>query len=153
MNGQGLDFVEIVQAMSEMGHQLGSECDVNTGSGGQAAGNFVGGMSESSTETIRFNDWAAGDKALLTAKFVQVVDGQFEDVGFFQLGDVLAFGLEGIHHEILEFVETTIDASTTFALKHWLHDFAVLVGAGDGLQGAGAAAAAVAGDVLDDHRR
>lgn len=59
-------------------------------------------------------------------------DGEFEDVCFFQFGDVFSFGLERGDHEVFEFVEAAVDACSALAFEHGFHDFSVLVGAGDG---------------------
>lgn len=132
MDGQGLDLVHLVQAVSQVGHQAGAQGDVDAGSLGKAAGHFVGGVCESSAEAISIDD-GIGGQTLLAAQFVQVPDCQLEDVCLLQLGHVLAFGLQSCDHEVLELIQATIDARTTLPLQHRLHHFTVLVGARDWL--------------------
>lgn len=144
MDGQGLDLVHVVEAVSKVGHQAGAQLDVDSGSLGQAARHFVGGMCESSTEAVGIDD-GVGGQALLAAQLVEVAHCQLKDVGLLQLGHVLALGLQSCDHQVLELVQATIDASTALALQHRLHHFAVLVGAGDGLHGRRG------GSSLDDH--
>lgn len=64
---------------------------------------------------------------------MEVAHCQLQDVGFLELGDVLAFGLEGGHHEVFELVEAAVDARAPLSLQHGLHHLAVLVRARDGL--------------------
>jgi len=58
----------------------------------------------------------------LPAQLVQMPDSQLEDVGFFQFTDVLAFGLQGDHHQFFELIQAPVDAGTAFAFQHWFHD-------------------------------
>jgi len=49
-------------------------------------------------------------------------DSQLEYVSFFQFADVLAFGLQGDHHQFFELIQAPVDAGTAFAFQHWFHD-------------------------------
>jgi len=102
-------------------HEVGAQGDVQAGSGGQASGNFGGAARVSRAESVHFGHWVAG-KALLTTKFVQVSDSEFEYVGLLQFADVLALGLQGDDHKFFELVQAPVDAGAAFAFQHWFHD-------------------------------
>lgn len=119
--------------MSEVGHQLSSQPHIHSGNRSQAAGHFVGGVCESSTEAVGVHR-RVERQAALAAKFVQMTNCQLQNISFLQFGDVLALRLKGADHQLLEFIEAAVDASAAFALEHRLHHFAVLVSARDGLR-------------------
>lgn len=107
--------------MSQVGHEFRAQVDVHAGDGGQALGDFRGAVGEPGAESVGVDD-GVGSEALLTAQLVEVLDGQFQDVGLLELGDVLTLGLEGGYHELLELVQTVVDASATLAFQHWFHN-------------------------------
>lgn len=97
MDGQRLHFVEIVDAMAQMWHDAFAQTDINFWCAGQYAGHFIGGLCETGTEPIGFDD-RAGGQTLLTLQFMQMTNGQLEDVGLFQFRDIFTFGLQCGHH-------------------------------------------------------
>lgn len=112
--------VQAVKAVAKVGHEAGSQGDVHSWSGGEAAGDLSGGMGEASPEAVS------------PAKAAEVANCQFQYIGFLQLGDVLALGLKGGDHQLLELVEAPVDAGSALPLQHGLHHLPVLVGAGHG---------------------
>lgn len=119
--------------MSEVSHQLGPEPHVHSGDRSQATGHFISGMGESGSEAVCV-DCRVQRQATLSAEFMKMVHSQFQNIGFFQFGDVFTFRLESADHEFLELIETAVDASAPFALEHRLHHFAILISARDGLR-------------------
>jgi len=106
--------------VAQVGHELGAELDVDAGDPGEAAGHFGGAVGKASAESVGVCH-RVGGQALLAPKTVKVVHSQLQDVRLLQLGDVLPFSLEGGDHQVLQFVQTAVDASSPFALEHGLH--------------------------------
>ena len=131
--GGGCSSLHVVESVAQVGHELSAQPHVHTRDRSQAAGNFVGSMSESSTEAVSIHgrvQW----QAALTAELVKVANGQFQNIGFLQFCNIFSFRLKSADHQLLEFVEAAVDASAPFALKHRLHHFAVLISTRDWLR-------------------
>jgi len=60
---------------------------------------------------------------------VQVTYRQLENVRFLQLRYVLTLGLQRGHHQVLQLVQTAVDAGAPLSLQHRLHHLAVLISA------------------------
>lgn len=130
---RGSSALHVVQAVSQVGHELSTQPHIHTRNWSQAARHFVGSMSESSTETVSIHS-GVQRQAALTAKFVKMANGQFQNIGFLQFCNIFSFRLKSADHQLFEFVEATIDASAPFALKHRLHHFAILISTRDWLR-------------------
>lgn len=146
MDRQRLDLVQVVDAVAQMRHDALAQADVNVWNGGQHTRNLVGGVREAGTEAVVLNHWVAREP-LLTFQFVQVANGELEDVGLLQFGDIFALRLQRDHHQFFELVQATVDAGATLSLQHGLHHFAVLISARQRLQGSAGRLVA-----LHDHR-
>lgn len=120
MDGQGAGLVHRVQLVAEMRHQLGAEGDVDAGDGGQTAADLVRAVRVAGAEAIGV-DHRIRRETLLTLELVQVTYRQLQDVRLLQLGDVLAVAGERGHHQVLQLVQTAIDARSAFALQHRFH--------------------------------
>ena len=114
--------------MSEVRHQPGSHFDLNSGNGGQELADLSGARGVSGGEPIHV-DGRIGLQHPLALQLLKMADGQFEDVGLFEAGDGLAFGLEGEDHQVAEVLEALVDAGSALPLDEGLHDLAVLVAA------------------------
>ena len=113
-------------AGSKMTHESGTHDNINSGDGGHESGDF--GRTSGVSGTIAIHVQARISlQLLLSFQFLQMSYCQFEDIGFFQFGNGFAFGLQGKNHQILEVVETLVDAGSPFSFKQRLHDFSVLV--------------------------
>ena len=73
-----------------------------------------------------------GLKHLLALELLEVANGQFQNVGFLQLGDGFTLRLKCGNHQVLEIVQTLVNSCSSTALEQRLHHFAVLVGARHG---------------------
>ncbi|KAL1123423.1 hypothetical protein AAG570_002503 [Ranatra chinensis] len=121
-DGEGArPVVELDEPVPQVGHELGAQLDVHAGGGGEALGHLGGARRVARPEAVRLGQ-GAGRQAPLLLQFVQVLDRQLQDVSLLQFADVLPFGLEGAHHELLELVQAPVDAGSSLPLQHRFHD-------------------------------
>ena len=55
-------------------------------------------------------------------KLMQVADGQFQDVGFFQFGQVFTFGRQSCAHQLLQLVQAPVNPRSTLTFQQRLGD-------------------------------
>lgn len=129
------DGVQLIELMSQIGHQLGAQMNVDSG-GRQNSGDFFGAVCVASSEPIGFHG-GIGEETLLALEFLKMSHGDLQNVGLFQLGDVLLVHGQGGDHQLLELVQAPVDAGPTFPFQQRLHHLAVLHGLGHrfGVQG------------------
>lgn len=106
--------------MTQVGHEVGAQRDVQTGRGGQAPGHLGRAARVTGPEPVHFGYRVTG-QPLLPAQLMQMPDRQFQYVGLFQFAHVFALGLQSDHHQLLEFVQAPVDPGATFAFQHGLH--------------------------------
>jgi len=91
--------------------------------GRQVVGHFGGAVSESGAELVGVHRVDASQaESVVPLEFVQVPDREFQYVGFFQLTDVLAFGLQRDHHQVLELVQAPVDPGAAFSFQQRFHN-------------------------------
>jgi len=106
----------------EVLHQLGTCGGVDDRlGGGQVLGHFGGALGVAGAESVGVRSFGGEPQSTLATEVVQVTDSQLQDVSLLEFRDVLPFGLQGSHHQLLELVQAPVDSGTTFALKHRLH--------------------------------
>ena len=105
-----------------MSHETSAEADVNSWSSGKGDRHFAGALSEAGTEAIGSGD-GIGSETAFTAQLVQVANSEFEHVSLFEFGHVFTvFSSQSTGHQILEFVQAAIDASTALSFQQRLSD-------------------------------
>jgi len=120
VDGQRSGLVHGVELVAEMRHQLGAESDVDTGGSGQATADFVRTVRVAGPKAVGV-DHRVRRETLLTLELVQMTHRQLQDIRLLQLRHVLAVTGQRGHHQILELVQATVDARSTFALQHRFH--------------------------------
>jgi len=105
-----------------MRHETLTDAHFEPGGRGQVARDFGGAVAESGAEFIgvRRLGWctaADGVERLTVAEFVQVTDGEFEDVGLLQFSQVFTLRRQGGAHEFLEFVQAPVDPGSPLTFQ------------------------------------
>ena len=121
----GAARLDLVDAATQVRQQALADGDIQTGGGGQVTRHFGGAVRESGAELVGVGGGRNGRRQterLTLAQFVQVAHRQFENVGLFQFGQILALGRQCGAHQFLEFVQTAIDACAAFAFQHGFHN-------------------------------
>lgn len=89
---------------------------------GKIMGHLRSTVGETGSESIRICGLGRKTKSMLATQFVQMTHCELKNVGLLQLADILTFGLEGRHDEVLELVQAFVDSGATFALQHRFHN-------------------------------
>lgn len=85
-------FFHFVQTVAQMRHQFGAQIDVDSRRRGQTARHFGRAMRESGPKSVRVRNRTV--RAVLAAKFVQMLYREFQNIRFLQFAHVLAFRLQ-----------------------------------------------------------
>ena len=113
--------IQAVECVAEVGHEPGAESDIDTRNGGQGDGHFAGALGESGAEAVAGHD-RIGRQTALTAQFVQVANGELQDVGLLQLGHagLAVLGGQSAGHQIFQLIQAPVDSGAALSFQQWL---------------------------------
>ena len=119
-----------------MRHEVGAELKVDSGNGGEEAGDLIGAGGEAGSEAVLVKG-RVDVEHLLVLQLLKVLHGEFQHIGLLQFVEVgsFGFGLKCEDHEVLEFVEALVDPGPALAFEQGLHHLPVLVRPGHGRDG------------------
>ena len=111
--------------MTKMGHKTRSNCNIYSGRSKTLA-YFSSTSSISCMESIKIKSRVQGQH-LLSLQLPQVSHRQLQHVSLLQLGDAFSLSLQSEDHEILEFIKTGINSSSSLPLQQRFHHLPVLI--------------------------
>ena len=109
-------LLQVVESVSQVGHESCAERNVNTGGCSQADRHLPSALSETGTEAVGSGDRVSRQPAL-PAQLLQVVDCQFKHISLLQLGNILSLSTQSTSHEIFQLIQAPVNASTSLSLQ------------------------------------
>lgn len=122
--------LESPKTAAEVSHQLGAGGGMHRRRDRrrQEGRHFLGALGEAVAEPIGVTVLRGESESPGGAQGVKMTHRELQDVRLLQLRHVLALGLQGRHHQILQLVQAAIDPGAPLTLQHRLHHLAILVG-------------------------
>lgn len=111
---------DLIQGMAQVHHQARSKLNINLRSVGKGTRDFLGTSGEASPELLVISDHSVGRLVLFISQLLQVSHSQLQNVRFLQPGDILALTLQPSDKDVLQLIQTAVDAGSALTLKQRL---------------------------------